>query len=316
MHRRNLISLLLPGLLIILPSLYLPLVYFHQLAYSHLLSSNENASLLELFHQIHVQAQLVQSIFPLNNTLAHEHAKDAAEVLFNKNWTTVVADKNIVHNLLLPSLTALMELTKSPSSSYPELKGEVAALDDILSRFTVSYIGDKIFNNATIQALVISEIANDINYKYGKALGVVVNSSNMMMMTMPHPMITHNRQPSSIIPSTNDNTNSSISKMDSMMMNGSPKKSNITKNYNNTVLDVADYQTAEALAAEELQIFNKNLKPIIPANTNHAIAEVQTYLQQLKDGIHNIVPLIHVMTIIHVYIHPMLIATFNLQLKG
>ncbi|HEY6883210.1 MAG TPA: hypothetical protein VI278_04140, partial [Nitrososphaeraceae archaeon] len=117
--------------------------------------------------------------------------------------------------------------------------------------------------------------------------------------------------PSSIIPGTNDNT-----KMDSMMMNGWPKKNNITKNNNNTVLDVADYQTAEALAAEELQIFNKNLKPIIPANTNHAISEVQTYLQQLKDGIHNRMPLIHVMTIIHVHIHPILIATFKLQLKG
>jgi hypothetical protein len=207
-----------------------------------------------MFHQIHVQAQLVQTIFPFNSSQAHEHAKDAAATLFSKNWTTVDADRDIVRNIISPSLTTIDELTRSPNSSYSEIKGEVAALDNILSGFTVSYIGDKIFENSTIQALIISELANDINEKYGKAFGVVVNSSSMMM-TMPS-MGMHSKQASPSPSSTTMMSNSNDNTMNGMMMtNTQTKKISITNN-SNTILDIVGYQTAQALAIETLEIFN------------------------------------------------------------
>ena len=296
MYRANLISVPLLASLVMLASLQL--VHIYQPAYSHILSSDENASLLEMFHQIHVQAQLIQTIFPFNTKQAHEHAIYAAAILSTKNWTTVDADRSIVSNVLLPSISTMEELTRTPNSSYSEIKGEVAALDNILSGFTVTYIGDRVFRNSSIQALIISELANDISEKYGKAFGVVVNSSNMMMMMNM---------------SSNSNDNSSMAGM-TMMTNTHTKKVSTTNN-SNTISDVIDYQTAQALTVDALEILNKDLKPVAPGGATQADAEVQTYLQQLKDAIDNRAPLMDIMTIIHGHIHPLLIATFKLQLK-
>jgi hypothetical protein len=70
----NLVSTqLLAGFIVAVLLLACSHVLHFKLAYSHVLSSDEkNVSLLELFHQICVQAKLAQSIFPLNIEQAHE----------------------------------------------------------------------------------------------------------------------------------------------------------------------------------------------------------------------------------------------------
>jgi hypothetical protein len=343
MYRTNLISAQLLAsfiaAVVLLASSHI-LQFCYQPAYSHALSLDENASLLELFHQIYVQAKVAQTIFPLNIDEAHEHAKDATEMLGSKNWTTVTADRDIVRNMLLPSLNALDEITSShsssllsSSSSYSELKGEVAALDNILSQFTVSYIGDRVYKNSTIQAQIISELANDISEKYGKAFGVAVNSSNMMTMMMAVPsMVMNGKQSASHAASSSSSSMASNSEDNTMKgrvmsMNGQTKKTADAINNNNnkssnsnsnstTILDMVDYQTAQALAMEALEIFNKGLKPVAPLDATQANKEVQRYLEQLGDAIGNRASVIDIMMIIHGYIHPVLIATYKLQLKS
>jgi hypothetical protein len=349
MYRTNLISArLFAGFIVAVVLLASSsLVHFYyQPAYSHVLSLDENASLLELFHLIFAQAKLVQTIFTVNIYQAHEHAKDATTTL-SKNWTTVPADRDIVRSMLLPSLNALNELTRpaagstlsssSSSSSYPEIKGEVGALDSILSQFTLQYIGKGVYKNSTIQALVISELANDISEKYGMAFGVAVNSSNMMMnskiMAMPS-MVMNDRQPASHASTTSSSSsyntapNSKDNTMNGMTntMNSETKKVNAAKdeinstkssiNNTTTILNVVDYQTAQALASEALETFNNDLKPVAPLNAIQANKEVQGFLQQLKDAIDNRAPLVDIMTIIHGHIHPILISTYKLRLKG
>jgi hypothetical protein len=286
---------------------------------------DENASLLELFHEIYVQAKLAETIFPINLGQAHEHVKDAITTLDSKNWTTVAADRDILRNMLLASLNALHEVTRSRSlpSSYSELKGEVAALDNFLSQFTVSYIGDQVYKNSTIQALIISELANDISEKYGRAFGVAVNSSNMMTMMMAMPsMVMDGKQ--SAIPATsppppmssssimsdskNSTRNSMITK--TMTMNDHTKKTSGGKNDNNssnsnstTISDVIDCQTAQALAREALQIFNKDLKPVASTNVLQPNMEVQRYLEQLNKAIDNRASVMDIMTMTDVYLH-------------
>ena len=317
--------------------------FYYQPAYSHALSLDENASLLELFHLIFVQAKLAQTIFPINIDQAHEHAKDSTATLGRKNWTSVPADRDIVRSMLLPSLNALDELTKSAassksssssSSSYPEIKGEVGALDGILSQFTIQYIGEGAYKNSTIQALVIAELANDISEKYGMAFGVVVNSSNMMMNSkitaMPTMVMNDGQPPASHAPIPSSNTappNSKDNTMDgmTMTMNSETRKDNAAKNEINntksdinnrtTILNVVDYQTAQALASEALETFNSDLKPVAPLDAIQTNKEVQGFLEQLKYAIDNRAPLVDIMTIIHGHIHPILISTYNLQLK-
>jgi hypothetical protein len=118
MYIRNLVSARLLAWFIVTLVLLLSsnvLHFYYQPAYSHILSLDENASLLELFHEIYVQAKLAETIFPINIGQAHEHVKYAITTLDSKNWTTVAADRDIVRNLLLPSLNTLDEVTRSPS---------------------------------------------------------------------------------------------------------------------------------------------------------------------------------------------------------
>jgi hypothetical protein len=297
----SLISFLLFSLLIIIIT-FTQLNYSNQSAYAHNLSSNENASLLELFYQIQTQTELVQSNFPFNNILAHEHSKDAISELFSKNWTKVVADRIIVVNILLPSLNALNQLTESRNSSYSEVKGEVSVLNSILYRFiSLYYGGNNVFYNSTIQALILAEITNDISDNYGRALGITIKSSTMTMS----PMVMDDKEPSVV----NDTMNNMMMKT---MTFG--KKSNHPMS-SHTIVNAADYQSAQVLAIKAKQIFNKNLKPIAPRNATNANLELGKDFDQLKSAIDNKAPIMDIMKIVHVQIHPLLITTYNLQLK-
>jgi hypothetical protein len=112
--------------------------------------------------------------------------------------------------------------------------------------------------------MIISELANDISEKYGRAFGVAVNSSNMMTMMTPMPsMVMDGKQSaihatsfpppppmssSSMMSDSKDSTmNPMITK--TMTMNDHTKKTSGGKNDNNssntnstTILDVIDYQ--------------------------------------------------------------------------
>jgi hypothetical protein len=291
-YRKNIISLSL-SLIIIITST--ELIYSKQQppAEAHNLSPNENSSLLKIFYQIYVEELLVQSNFPFNKTLAHEHSRNAAE-LVNKNWTNVVADRNIVANFLSPTLNDLNKLTESTKTPYSEIKGEVSALDNIMSEFTFSYLGNTIFYNSTIQALLLAEIANEINDKYGKAFGVTVNSSTMNIS----PMAMHNNKEPL---------------MNTMNMMGIGK--NTSHMTSQAVLSMSDYQTAQALSIQAQEILNKNLKPMAPMNATNANIELEKDVSQLKNAIDNKAPVMDIMKIVHAQIHPILITTYNLQLK-
>lgn len=281
--------------------------YKQQPAYAHVLSSNENASLLEMFYKMRIEALLVQSNFPSNKTLAYEHAKNAAAELLNKNWTNVVADKKIVADLFSPVLNDLIKSSTESTTnnnSYEEIKGEVNALNNMLFEFVLLYLNsNNISYNSGLQALIIAEIANEINDKYGKAFGIIVNSSNM---NMPMPMATttapmhDKKQPS----------------MNTMNMTITERNTNNHMSTQTELLkSVVDYQTAQALAIQAQDIFNKNLKPIAPMNATNANLELEKALNQLKNAIDSREPFTDIMKIVHIQIHPILISTYNLQLK-
>jgi hypothetical protein len=79
------------------------------------------------------------------------------------------------------------------------------------------------------------------------------------------------------------NSNGNI--MKKMAMNDQDKKRSVSKNNNNRAVLNVDSQTVKGLAAEALEIFNKDLKPAAPLNATQANAEAQTYLAKLKEAI-------------------------------
>ena len=88
-------------------------------------------------------------------------------------------------------------------------------------------------------------------------------------------------------------------------------------NYNNSniIVNLADYQTAQALSDKALQIFNKELKPIAAnSNVTTFIVKLENGLIQLRDALNNSAAPMDVMMIVHTQIHPNLQKAFNLQL--
>jgi hypothetical protein len=108
--------------------------------------------------------------------------------------------------------------------------------------------------------------------------------------------------------------NNSDSNMDSMNMSPSTmmNEDNETKR-NYSLVDITDYQSAQALAAKALEIFNVELKPMAPNNTTAFVANLENGLIQLNSSIRSKASPIDIMMIVHTQIHPNLLETFSLE---
>jgi hypothetical protein len=82
-----------------------------------------------------------------------------------------------------------------------------------------------------------------------------------------------------------------------------------------TIKNLTAYQTAESLAAVAQQVFDKNLKPIAPANATNYNSNIANYLVQLKNAVNNKSSFMNVMELVHGKLHPTLITAYNLRLS-
>ena len=197
----------------------------------------------------------------------------------------------------------------STANTFNDVKTKVSRISDLLAEAISSRISKEVLNNSTIQALVLSRLANLIYFSYGRALGESpATISNMAGMAMP------SKGSSSMNMNMNNNmkTNDNAS-MSSKMTAGAMTTSR--NNNNATIKNITEYQTAQSLAAKAQDILNKNLKPISPANAASANAQIDKDLSQLKTAIDNKAPFMDIMKIVHVQIHPLMITTYNLQPK-
>jgi hypothetical protein len=153
--------------------------------------------------------------------------------------------------------------------------------------------------NSTVQALTFANVIDEILRNYGNALEVNYDLTNMSNLVM-----------------------SNVSHSATMMMDDNMKNSSIIreKSGNNTthniIVNLAAYQTAQALSDKSQRIFNKDLKPITAATSNVTtfIVKLENGLTQLRDAVNNNAAPMDVMMIVHTQIHPNLQKAYNLQL--
>jgi hypothetical protein len=85
-----------------------------------------------------------------------------------------------------------------------------------------------------------------------------------------------------------------------------------------SLVNMSDYQSAQALAAKASEIFNTKLKDTTMSNNKNITAFVTNLekgLTQLDDSISKKASPLDVMMIVHTQIHPNLLEAFNLQLR-
>ena len=317
------------------------------LAYAHNFVPTLAATFLTKINQIRVQTQLVENDIPLNLSLAKQHAEIASELFDNNTQNDlyynaegnngiakeVSDDIPLALNNLQKAVRTISTTTASNQSEQPprqtttsssvikEIKQMVNNINYILDKAIHVRIGTFDLTNSTVHALVLADITekayNDYSYAYGikPVMFSGSSSSSPMMMNMGAGM-----GMGTMMMGSSPNANSSI--------NGSAMNQlSMTKDNNiNTIINTTSYQQAQGLAIRALQIFNNDLKPTSSVNgpsspsTNttltSAITKIENYLIHLKNAIDGKAPTMDVMKIVHGEIHPTLLISYKLQLKG
>jgi hypothetical protein len=266
--------------------------FFNSRSYGHDFIPDESASSLSFANQLKTESELVQSNLANGNIdLVKEHAIRAIELLNstdpvnNATWKDEIAERNQrVANGLVRTVSSLENKTMSSSQSeqqHQSILNDTTQLTDEIDAIIEDAIATRIYSdqrgNATIQATALSDIINTSLEYYGNAHAVGFDMGNM-------------------------------SEMASMMGNGSDT--------NYTLVNVADYQNAQALAAKAQEIFNSELRLTTNMNaTTNSVAKLEDGLIKLLNLIENRAFPMEVMTVGHTQVHPNLQSGFDLQLQ-
>jgi hypothetical protein len=258
-------------------------------AYGHDFIPNESASFLSFANQMKTESELVQrNLVNDSIDLAKEHAIRAIELLNstdpinNVPWKDEIAERNQrVANELVRAVLNLETMSSSPSeqqqqSTLNDTTQLTDEIDAIIEDAITSRIDSDQRGNATIQATALGDIINTILRYYGNAYAVGFDMANM-------------------------------SEMASMMGSNSSNK-------NYTLVDIADYQSAQTLATRAIEIFRNDLRSS-NGNVTNSIAKLEDGLTQLNNSIKNKASPMDVTMLGHSQVHPNLQAAFNLQMK-
>src|ERR671916_364784 len=290
-------------------------------AFGHTFSPNESASFLSFVDQIQVESELVQTNLANGSTsLAQEHAKKAGSLL-TSNITSEIAEENQrVANELTRAINDLRDISLSPQQvgSNDQL---VSDIDSILGEAESTRIEQEDLENATIQALAFADLVNSILENYGNAYAVDFDMTNMSNMVMNGQSNNNMSTMTMSNMDTNGNDNDSNKEMNSMNMSssstvvgmdvggGEGSESGINSS---SLVNLTDYQSAQALAAKALEIFNTELRPIAPNNSSASLTNLENGLTHLNDAIRNKASPMDIMMIVHTQIHPNILQAFNL----
>lgn len=282
------------------------LVYANPHVYAHEFSGDESASFLALVESIKVQLQLVESNLASNITLAQEHAIDANEHLDN-HTIEEIAENN---ERLARDLPATLEDLQNSitNSSAQEIQTKIQNINDLLSETVSVRIESEQINNATVWALVIANLADNVVGDYGSAYGIQIEEDHEEEsgnMTGNNTEI--------MTETTSSEGNTTQEEIIGNNINNMTTNANATAG-NQTIVSMADYQSAQALATRTQQLFSEQVKQLAPANSTEFIADVEAGLARLKQAIDNKEPFTNVQIILHSEVHPNLGKAYNLQL--
>ena len=227
--------------------------------------------------------------------------------LLTSNVTKEIAEQNQrVADDLSMAINDLQNISSTEQKkSVDQL---VSNIDAILGEAVTTRIEQEQRTNSTIQALAFASLVNNILTEYGNAYALEYDMTNMSNMAML------GNNSSKVMSGMANGGNNSDSNMDSMNMSSSTmmNQDNETKR-NYSLVDTTDYQSAQALAAKALEIFNVEPKPMAPNNTTAFVTNLENGLIQLNSSIRSKASPIDIMMIVHSQIHPNLLKAFSLE---
>jgi hypothetical protein len=244
-----------------------------------------------------VQAHVMQAIALLNE-------KDPVN---NFTWSQEIAEKNqrvakdlarelndLKISLSQDTPTTAINNKPSLSNNSSVIQDKIDKLGGLLDEAISARVNKDAVNNSTNQALVLANMGNEIFYSYGQALG------------FPYPKLANMVATMKLNVNSNDNNsnNSSNNKIPAMA-----NKVNI--------VNESQYQNAKAYVKQAQEIVSKYLKSPASNNNKNAAPDIQLQLNkvlsQLKMTINNKGSFSTVMKLIHMQLHPRLIANYKIS---
>jgi hypothetical protein len=238
---------------------------FVQTVWAHVFSTTDESILVTLVEQIKAETQLVITKSISNdNNSIHDHASYAAQL--------------------------------------------EKALDDNLTQSTpllnIAQVYDDGQRNSTTLALVFANLLDDILTKYGSAVGVkydMTNMSNMRVVSVPRMDDTTSHSMGAAL--TVDQYNEYIL----------GEQSSGTAWNTSKVVKLDKYETAQVLSENIIEKFDNQLRPRTLVNETANVDRLEYSLKELKYSVDKKVLPEVVMEIIHIQIHPLLQEIYNLQ---
>ena len=294
-----------------------------RIIFGHNFSPDESASFLALVDTIKAEAQLVQQNIASNNmSLASDHTNKALSLVTDDVNKEIAERNQRLSDDLNADLAALRTSAESASGNNTASDTDILVEDinDILDEIVTARIDPDQLNNSTIHVLAAVELLDEVLRNYGNAFAVEYDMTNMSMMTMDG-----NNSDTNSDTSNNGESDASIHSMSSINMDGGDSAGNNmsmdgVSNSDNRLVNITDYQTAQALAkkVQELfdnQIINSSLSgssEIVDQSINNA----STAISELITNIDGKSSPMDIMTIVHTKIHPNLMTAFGLQLEN
>ena len=289
--------------------------------YGHTFSQNENSLFLTRVAQAHSQLNLIENLVlngtstttATNNNSNNNNAKSVQahvmqtiallnekDPVNNFTWSQEIAEKNqrvakdlarelndLKTSLSQDTPTTAINNKPSLSNNSSVIQDKIDKLGGLLDEAISARVNKDAVNNSTNQALVLANIGNEIFYSYGQALG------------FPYPKLANMVATMKLNVNSNNNSNNKIPAM--------ANKVNIANE--------SQYQNAKAYVKQAQEIVSKYLKS--PASNNkNAAPDIQLQLNkvisQLKMTIDNKGSFSTVMHLIHIQLHPRLIANYKI----
>jgi hypothetical protein len=244
--------------------------------YGHSFSGDESASFLTKIEMIKIESKLALDQVSSDSALAKEHAQRAANEL-TSNDTKEISERNSrLATDLNNALNNFSNAFESATPSQTEISDKVTSINDIIADVVNSRIDQEQQENATVKALVVNDLVGETLEHYGMAQG---------MEEAEHES-EHNENATSSVHSTESSNKSS------------------------SIVDEADYQTAQTTIARAIENFDS-----IKEDSDTNSTELGEALNEVKEKMDSKAPFGEIDTIVDEKITLLLNSGYDLNLS-
>src|SRR6476619_652902 len=318
--------------------------FYNLPVYGHLFTSNETATFVGILDQVQAELELVVTNLENNNvSLAQSNSIKTDSLLTPKIMIEITEDNprltsdlrravSQLQNMSSPSESQLKSVSQLVNDLNKRLDQDaivrIAQLQPISSNFLEgalkslgiifggSNTNEEQDEDTKLQAIAFANVIDGMLINYGKAYRVGFDMTNMSNMVM----IGNNSTPSSMVmsnPVTGNNSGASnMNSMNSSFNNMTGHAGEMNTGY--SLVNVSDYQSAQALAKKAFEVFSAKLKHTTMTNNKNVtgfVTNLENELKQHNDSIAKKASPLDIMMIVHTQIHPNLLEGFNLQLR-